>query len=295
MSIFFYKSSESSPTLKLPVTPASEEVPQDVTSVKSEPTNTGNHTPAYEHPPQDAASVKSEPTTTDNQNDLENNRTSTTEASVNQTDDEKMLKEQLREEEAERIHEQLHPSRRMLHKMILLLSFVTCIAAVLMLTGQIMGLFIFRSYGPIQYVLHFYVFLLCIIVVLVECEFTPIGRQSFIFNYWLTRGLSYSFIGVLGLEENDNADWTNSSDFMEIIVKFVAWFMVVVGVTYFVLGLFFVQIFYTKERKDYVDRCTLAKQLRSRNSAMHPDTAVTADPVPSPQHSAAASKPNAPE
>ena len=79
MSIFFYKSSESSPTLKLPVTPASEQVPQDVTSVKSEPTNTGNHTPAYEHPPQDAASVKSEPTTTDNQNDLENNRTSTTE------------------------------------------------------------------------------------------------------------------------------------------------------------------------------------------------------------------------
>jgi hypothetical protein len=162
--------------------------------------------------------------------------------------------------------------------MIVILSIMTCTAAVLMLVGQIMGLFIFRSYGPIQYVLHFYVFLLCIMVVLVECEWTPIGRQSFVFSFWLTRGLTYAFIGVLGLEENDTADWTNPSDVIENFVKIVAWLMIGVGTIYSLLGLCCIQIIYTKERKDFAGRCTRAKQLRSNNGsstvAVHSTTAT---------------------
>jgi hypothetical protein len=212
------------------------------------------------------------------------------EASWNQAEEE-IRQQQLREQVAEQIHEQQHPSRRLLHKMIVLLSIITCVAAALMLVGQIMGLFIFRSYGPIQYVLHFYVFLLCIMVVLVECELTPIGRQSFIFSYWLTRGLSYSFIGVLGLEENDTADWTNPSDLIENFVKIVAWVMIGIGTIYFVLGLFCIQIIYTKERKDYVERCTLAKQLRNSRNAMHPNATDPAVPVPSSARSTIPSEP----
>lgn len=207
------------------------------------------------------------------------------EASWNQAEEE-LRQQQLRAEMAEQIHEQQHPSRRLLHKMIVLLSMVTCVAAALMLIGQIMGLFIFRSYGPIQYVLHFYVLLLCIMVVLVECEWTPIGRDSFIFNYWLTRGLSYAFIGVLGLEENDSANWTSPSDLIENFVKIVAWFMIGMGVIYFILGLFCIQIIYTKQRKDYVERCTLAKQLRNSRAAMHPAATATTNPVSSSLQSA---------
>lgn len=226
--------------------------------------------------PQDATSVTSFGTSTNQQRDLESNRM--IEASWNQAEEE-LRQQQLREQMAEEIHEQQYPSRRLLHKMIVVLSIVTCIAAALMLVGQIMGLFIFRSYGPIQYVLHFYVFLLCIMVVLVECEWTPIGRQSFVFSYWLTRGLSYAFIGVLGLEENDTADWTNPSDLIENFVKIVAWFMIGMGATYFILGLFCIQVIYTKERKDYTDRCARAKQLRSNNNAVH-STAAAATTVP---------------
>jgi hypothetical protein len=80
-------------------------------------------------------------------------------------------------------------------------------------------------------------------------------------------------VGVLGLEENDTADWTNPSDLIENFVKVVAWLMIGVGAIYFTLGLFCIQIIYTKERKDYVERCTLAKQLRNSRTAMHPNAA----------------------
>ena len=202
------------------------------------------------------------------------------EASWNQAE-EQLRQQQVREQMAEEIHEQQHPSRRIVHKMIVVLSIVTCIAAVLMLLGQIVGLFIFRSYGPIQYVLHFYVFLLCIMVVLVECELTPVGRQSFVFSFWLTRGLSYAFIGVLGLEENDTANWTNPSDVVENFVKIVAWLMIGVGTIYFLLGLCCIQIIYTKERKDFADRCIRAKELRGRGGSTAAVHSVAATPLSS--------------
>ena len=247
-------------------------------------------TSATVKPEHDATSVTTLGTSTNNQRDIESNRI--IEASWNQAEEE-LLQQQVRDQMSEQLYEQKHPSRRMLHKMSVLLSIVTCIAALLMLIGQIMGLFIFRSYGPVQYVFHFYVFLLCIIVVLVECELTPVGQQSFIFSYWLTRGLSYSFIGVLGLEENDTADWTKPSKLIENFVKVVAWFMIGVGAIYFMLGLLCIQIIYTKERKDYVERCTLAKQLRNSRTAMHPTSAAIIDPVPSSLRSTIPSEPDA--
>jgi hypothetical protein len=227
----------------------------------------------------DTTGVKSDNNNTEKEKDLESNRM--IEPTVlNPTKEEELRQKKIRDKKAKELHEQRHPSRRMSHKMIILLSIVTCVAAVLMLIGQILGLFVFRSYGPIQYILHFYVFSLCILVVLVEWEWTAIGRQSFIFSHWLTRGLSYCFIGVLGLEENDTADWTDASNFIEFFVKFAAWFVIVVGTMYFVLGLFFVQGFYTRERKDYAERCALAKQLRDSKTATHPTAATTTDVVP---------------
>jgi hypothetical protein len=225
--------------------------------------------PSVSVQPQDTTSVTSLDTTgsTNHQRDIEGSHM--IEATMNQAE------EELRQQ-AEQIHEQQHPSRRILHQIIVLLSIVTCIAAALMVVAQIMGLFVYRSYGPIAYVLHLYIFLLCIVVVLVECEWTPIGRESFIFSYWLTRGLSYTFIGVLGLETNDTADWTNPSDLIENFVKVVAWLMFGMGATYFILGLFCIQVIYTRERKDYTDRCTLAKQLRSNRNAVHSTPTVVA-------------------
>jgi hypothetical protein len=194
------------------------------------------------------------------------------EASWNKAEQD-LLEQRRRDTLMEQIQEEQHPSRKLLHSCMIVVSIVTCIAAALMLIGQVIGLFIFRSYGPIQYVFHFNVFLLCILVVLVEMEFTPVGRQSFIFSYWVTRGLSYEFIGVLGLEENDTADWTNPSDVVENFVKVVAWFMVGCGSIYFVLGLFCIQIIYTRERTNYDERMLRAKQLRESAQARSHSTA----------------------
>jgi hypothetical protein len=178
------------------------------------------------------------------------------------------------EEMQDQIQEEKHPTRRPMHKCCILISLMTCLAAALMCVGQILGIFVFRSFGPIQYVLHFYVLLLCLIVVLVELEWTPVGRESFIFSYWITRGMSYAFIGVLGLEENDSANWANPSDFIENFVKIVAWLMIGCGAIYFVMGLVCLQMMYQRLRKDYEERVVRAKSLRHRSSNVPPPVAT---------------------
>jgi hypothetical protein len=143
-----------------------------------------------------------------------------------------------------------------------------------MSVGQVIGLFIFRSFGPIQYVLHFYVLLLCIVVVLVECEWTRIGRDSFIFSYWVTRGMTYAFIGVLGLEENNTADWTNPSDVIENFVKVVAWLMIGCGGIYLLMGLVCLQLYYNRLRKDYEERLLRAQHFRRSQRNLSPPAAT---------------------
>jgi hypothetical protein len=183
------------------------------------------------------------------------------EASWDKAEQDLLERRRLEERDAQ-IREEEHPTRRPMHRCVILISLLTCAAATLMSVGQIMGLFIFRSFGPIQYVLHFYVLLLCIIVVLVECEWTPVGRDSFIFSYWITRGMSYAFIGVLGLEENASSNWKNPTDLIQNFVKVVAWLMIGSGAIYFLMGLVCLQIYYNRLRKDYEERMLRAQHFR---------------------------------
>lgn len=150
-----------------------------------------------------------------------------------------------------------------MHKFFNFISLVVILAAINMAVGQFVGMK-FETVGPIQYVLRIYVIVLCLLVILVELEWTRFARESFILRMWITRGLFYAFIGILGLEENDTSTKKGSSHTSISLnyIKAVAWVMVVCGTLYFLMGAFCLQIYYNRMRKDYEERLEHARHVR---------------------------------
>jgi hypothetical protein len=131
--------------------------------------------------------------------------------------------------------------------------------------------------GVIQYILRCYVIFFCLLAVLVELEGTKIVQDSSILKYWVTRGIFYAFIGVLGLEQNESyalraasaAATTTSSMPSAMSLKFiqiVAWLMVSVGILYFVMGVLCLQLVYKRVRQSYKERLQRAVQIRETTS-----------------------------
>ena len=166
-------------------------------------------------------------------------------------------KEQLREQ----LREETHPSRSWFHKFVLFISILVLLAGVNMALGQLAGMY-FEENGPIQYVLRLYVVVLCALVIMIELEWTKFASESKILDYWVTRGLFYAFIGVIGIDQNDTSgDFEGSSASLKWI-KAAAWIMVACGAIYFVMGICCLQMVYDKLRKDYGERLERAKQVR---------------------------------
>ena len=165
--------------------------------------------------------------------------------------------------------EDTNPSRRPLHRCFVLISTLTGISALNMGLGQLIGILV-QTTSPIQYALRIYVIALCCLVVLVEKEWTLFARESKILHNWVTRGLCYGFIGLLGLEENDVARHQSGkqndvwADFnaIERYVSVVAWIMVACGVFYCAMGICCLQLVYNRLRRDYQERCQRAPEIK---------------------------------
>lgn len=144
-------------------------------------------------------------------------------------------------------------------------SGIAALSALNMCIGQVVG-FKFQQEGPVQYVMRFYVMILCILAILVELEWTKFARESFVLRMWVTRGLFYIFIGVLGLEQNDTANARNSDSMnFQLSMHYVtaaAWIMVVVGALYSFLGTCCLQVYYHRLRTDYEQRLDRASHVR---------------------------------
>lgn len=157
----------------------------------------------------------------------------------------------------------MHPTRRPIHKLFILISAVTGLSALCMLIGQFLGLQIQES-GPVQYVVRLYVIALCILAILVELEWPKFARE--LLNNWIFRGLCYTFIGVLGLEENDTSTSKNAEgkgfDISKTFTQVVAWLMIVCGALYTFMGLFCLHIVYNRVRNDYRERLERAPAIR---------------------------------
>lgn len=134
-----------------------------------------------------------------------------------------------------------------------------------MAVGQFLGIY-FQSVGPIQYVLRIYVIILCLLVMANELEWTIFTRDSMILKHWITRGLFYAFIGVLGLEENDTTSSRHADTHGYIIslqfIKAVAWIMIGCGTLYFGMGMLCLHYYYNRLRDDYQERVERARQAR---------------------------------
>ena len=86
-----------------------------------------------------------------------------------------------------------------------MISVLTALSAFAMAMGQIIGM-TFEDIDVISYVLRIYVIVLCLLVILIEAEWTSLVKNSSILRYWITRGLFYAFVGVIGIQQNQLAD-----------------------------------------------------------------------------------------
>lgn len=165
------------------------------------------------------------------------------------------------------LEEERNPSRRCMHRFFRMISFLTAVCAFLMAMGQIVGM-TFEEIDIISYVMRAYVIVLCLLVVLIEAEWTALVKNSSILRYWITRGLFYSFVGVIGIQQNDhvterNPDQQERDTVSLQFIKVVAWLMVGMGILYFCMGILCLQIYYNRLRRDYEERSGRAVHIRN--------------------------------
>lgn len=164
--------------------------------------------------------------------------------------------------------EERNPSRKCMHRFFRMISFLSGCSAFLMGAGQIVGMtFEDDNLDVISYLFRGYVMALCVLVVFNEMEFTSLVKNSSILRYWITRGLFYSFVGVIGIQQNDRV-----SDDPSLVehrsaslrfIKVVALLMVGAGCLYFGMGILCLQIYYNRLRRDYEERRGRAIHIRN--------------------------------
>jgi hypothetical protein len=164
------------------------------------------------------------------------------------------------------LREELNPTRKPLHKLFKLFSLITVCAALLMGLGQCVGVF-FEELGVIDYVLRLYVLLFCLLAILNELDFFSLTRDSKLLRIWITRGLFYVFIGVLGLSEHAASSEARNENYVhrDTVLHFIvvtAWVMTGVGLLYIAMGAMCLKLLYNSLENDYQERVEKAKEVR---------------------------------
>jgi hypothetical protein len=194
-------------------------------------------------------------------------------AMKNWNEQEKAIAKQEDEEKLRsKLDEELHPKRKCLHKFFIFISIITTLSALFMSVGQFIGIY-FEQEGAIQYVIRMYVISLCVITMFNELEFTKMVRESAMLRNWITRGVIYAFIGILGLEETEASPTSNHQDSVGrgqalTFILVIAWIMIGLGVLYFVMGVLCLQLVSNRLRADYQERLERSKETQ-RTSATY--------------------------
>ena len=167
-----------------------------------------------------------------------------------------------------------NPQRTVLHTVVRTLRFVAVCAATLMATGQVVGLVGDARIDALGCIMRAYVMLLCAVAAANELEWTRTIRNSAVLHIWISRGLFYAFIGVIGLQQNDRIlDMTPTSTTKALpntttmtpslrFIRVVAWLMVAVGVLYATAGTVCLQFWYQRARRHYEERLQRAQQMQ---------------------------------
>ncbi|CAN0089687.1 unnamed protein product [Ectocarpus sp. 12 AP-2014] len=118
---------------------------------------------------------------------------------------------------------------------LLLLNAITVIAALGVGVAQGMVLGYHKDLSPESVAVRCYNILFCMLIIMAELEWTTTVREMFVLHSWIPRGVVYSFVGVLVLEEEDEKGLDLGG--FGLYITIIAWIMVGIGALYFLLGL----------------------------------------------------------
>lgn len=161
--------------------------------------------------------------------------------------------------------------RRPQHKFFLVVSGAAGLSGINNIAAQFIAI-TFPNNPIMDVILRLYMIALFVVVVMNELEFTSFIRESKILTDWVTRGIFYTFLGILGVVEYDvgadnhyryrNQSYNNKNgyynpmmptkeDFVEWYLFLVSWIMFGVGVVYIVLGAMCMQRKFNALKNEY--------------------------------------------
>jgi uncharacterized membrane protein HdeD (DUF308 family) len=165
--------------------------------------------------------------------------------------------------------------RTCLHNTSLLLNMATIGASIMLAVGQIWGMFVVNV-PFLEHVVRLYLIGWCLLIVLIELQWTSFVRNSTVLSHWIPRGLLYTFLGVVStlLSDigNDNyyknrmnryAGYNNESITIyfpshelavETYVVCASVSIFVLGCVYILLGVFCLERAAKKQQQDYSER-----------------------------------------
>ena len=147
--------------------------------------------------------------------------------------------------------------RSCVHRFFRFVKFITVVSSLMLFIGQCVAIF-YGSASRVQIVLKLYIMAFCCLIIMNEMEWTSLATDSRLLTNWMGRGFSYSFVGLVSVEENDvmvkfmDVSLANKTQMM--FVEAVGYMMVAVGVIYFTLGLSCCKSVSDRARLDYTKR-----------------------------------------
>lgn len=157
--------------------------------------------------------------------------------------------------------DELNPRRSCIQHFFRLMRAVAIIGSLAMAAGQTIEI-LFGDIEVIEYILRLYMLIFCLVIILNELTCTRIISSGLLSN-WISRGVIYSFVGVVGIDENHRDEYANNVDQTTLtFLKIVAWGMIGCGILYFILGLLCCQIVSKKIDEDYNDRLQKALHIQ---------------------------------
>ena len=164
-------------------------------------------------------------------------------------------------------------NRRPLHKFFLIVNGAAALSGINNIIAQFIA--IVSPNNPIMdVILRVYMIALFVVVVMNELEFSSLIRESKVLTDWVSRGIFYTFLGILGVVEydvgvnnyyryrNNRSSYNTNSgyyqpmmptkeDFVEWYLFLVSWIMFGVGVVYIVMGALCMQRKFINLKNEY--------------------------------------------
>eukprot|EP00978_Attheya_sp_CCMP212_P000422 scaffold867_cov50-Attheya_sp.AAC.1 len=156
----------------------------------------------------------------------------------------------------------LHSPRSWVRMVFVFISVFAIFIALAAGIGQFLSLFYQEINGAIHYVLRVYVVSFSALVVVNELEWFAFTRESRVLHNWVSRGLLYSFVGVIALQENQVTpqDDNPAVDGAMYYVAAADWAILGMGMVYFAMGIIGLQRIDEKHREDYKNKKIAVKQ-----------------------------------